>query len=104
MAQYRYGRRFSTCRRSQGYPLWFMVSVPVRTDTGAISGAAVNTLMVFQRYMPSRTWTLNGSAVLDQPLPAIERDSDGYAVAVGDADPSLLLPPDLVGDPGRRGR
>ena len=53
--------------------------------------------MVFQRYIPSRTWTLNGSVVLDQPLPAIERDSDGYAVAVGDSDPSLLLPPDLVG-------
>ncbi len=97
VAQYRYGTPVFYVPALAGYPLWFMVSVPVRTDTGGHLGAAVNTLMVFQRYMPSRTWTLNGSVVLDQPLPAIQRDSDGYAVAVGDADPSLLLPPDLVG-------
>ena len=95
--QYSYGTPVFYVPALAGYPLWFMVAVPVRTDTGGQLGPAVTTLMVFQRYIPSRTWTLNGSVVLDQPLPAIERDSDGYAVAVGDSDPSLLLPPDLVG-------
>ena len=95
--QYSYGTPVFYVPAFASYPLWFMVAVPVRTDTGGQLGAAVNTLMVFQRYMPSRTWTLNGSVVLDHPLPAIERDSDGYAVAVRDSDPSLLLPPDLVG-------
>jgi len=109
VAQYSYGTPVFYVPALAGFPLWFMVAVPVRTDTGGHLGAAVNTLMAFQRYLPSRTWTLNGSVVLDQPLPAIERDSDGYAVAVGDSDPSLLLPPDLVGatqaavvDEGRR--
>jgi hypothetical protein len=97
VAQYRYGTPVFYVPALAGYPLWFMVAVPVTTDTGGQLGPAVTTLMVFQRYTPSRTWTLNGSVVLDKPLPAIQRDSDGYAVAVGDADPSLLLPPDLVG-------
>ena len=97
VTQYSYGTPVFYVPALAGYPLWFMVAVPVRTDTGGQLGPAVTTLMVFQRYIPSRTWTLNGSVVLDQPLPAIQRDSDGYAVAVGDSDPSLLLPPDLVG-------
>ena len=53
--------------------------------------------MVFQRFGPSRPWTLDGAAVLDQPLPAIAHDSDGYAIASATDDPSLLLPPDVVG-------
>ena len=53
--------------------------------------------MVFQRYIPGRPWTPDGSAVLDQPLPAMAHDSDGYAVAWSAGDPGLLLPPDLVG-------
>ena len=53
--------------------------------------------MAFDRPAPDEPWTLNGSAVLDQPLPAIARDSDGYAINVSTKDTSLLLPPDVVG-------
>ena len=35
--------------------------------------------------------------MLGQPLPAIARDSDGYAIEVATTDPSLLLRPDVVG-------
>jgi hypothetical protein len=35
--------------------------------------------------------------VLDQPLPAIARSSDGYAIDVSTTDSSLLLRPDVVG-------
>ena len=79
------------------FPLWFVVAVPVRTDAGGHLGPAVNTLLAFQRYIPSRSWTLNGSVVLDQPLPAIVHDSGGYVSAFSTAGSGLLLPPDLVG-------
>jgi hypothetical protein len=95
--QYSYGTPVFYVPALPDYPLWFAVSVPVRTDTGGHLGPAVNTLLAFQRFIPSRPWTLDGSAVLDQPLPAIARDSDGYAVGLSNTDPSLLLPPDLVG-------
>jgi len=97
VTQYSYGKPVFYVPALPNYPLWFVVAVPVRTDTDGNLGPAVNTLMVFQRFIPSRPWTLDGSAVLDQPLPAIARDSDGYATAFSAADSSLLLPPDLVG-------
>jgi len=53
--------------------------------------------MVFARASKDLRWTLSGSAVLDQPLPAIARNSDGYAIDVSRIDPSLLLRPDVVG-------
>ena len=97
VAQYSYGTPVFYVPALPDYPLWFVVEVPIRTDTGGHLGPAVNTLLAFQRYIPSRLWTLDGSAVLDQPLPAIALDSDGYATAFSSTDPSLLLPPDLVG-------
>jgi hypothetical protein len=97
VTQYSYGKPAFYVPALPHYPLWFMVEVPVRTDTKGQLGAAVDMLMVFQRYQASRTWTLNGSAVLNQPLPAIAHDSDGYAIALTDSDSSLLLQPDLVG-------
>ncbi len=97
VAQQRYGTPVFYVPALPNYPLWFAVAVPVSTEVGGHLGPAVDTLMVFQRFIPSRPWTLDGSTVLDQPLPAMAHDSDGYAVASSAGDPSLLLPPDLVG-------
>jgi hypothetical protein len=97
VTRYSYGQPVFYVPALSDYPLWFMVSVPVRADTGGRLGPAVTMLMAFQRFNPGRTWTLDGSAVLDHPLPAIARDKDGYAVALTDTDSSLLVQPDLVG-------
>ena len=94
---YRYGHPVFYVPALAGYPQWFMVAVPRRTEVGGRLGAAVSTLMVFSRTTKSVSWTLSGSAVLDRPLPAIARDRDGYAVNVAPADSSLLLRPDAVG-------
>jgi hypothetical protein len=95
--RYRYGRPVFYVPALTAYPKWFVVSVPRRTGTGGHLGAAVNTLMVFEQAKPTKPWTLDGAAVLDQPLPAIARNSDGYAIAVSHSDQNLLLPPDVVG-------
>jgi hypothetical protein len=97
VTRYRYGKPVFYVPALTAYPKWFVVSVPRRTDTGGHLGAAVSTLMLFERATPAKTWTLNGSAVLDQPLPALARNSDGYAIAVSHSDQDLLLPPDVVG-------
>jgi hypothetical protein len=97
VAQYSYGTPTFYVPALAGYPLWFVVAVPVSASTDGHLGPAVNTLMVFQRYIVSRQWTLDGSAVLDQPLPAIALDGDGYAAAFTNTDPTLLLQPDIVG-------
>ena len=97
VTRYSYGTPVFYVPALPDYPLWFVVAVPVSTETGGQAGPAVNTLMVFQRYLPSRPWTLDGSVVLDHPLPAIARDSDGYATAFSAGEASLLPPPDLVG-------
>jgi hypothetical protein len=90
--QYRYGTPVFYVPAQSGYPQWFVAAVPVT------SGATpVNTVMAFQRQAADAPWTLNGSAVLDQSLPAIARDRDGYATEVTYKDSSLLLPPNLVG-------
>ncbi len=95
--RYRYGTPVFYVPALSGYPQWFLVAVPRRTVTGGGLGAAVNTLMAFARASKDLAWTLSGSAVLDQPLPAIARNSDGYAIDVSRIDPSLLLRPDVVG-------
>jgi hypothetical protein len=97
VTQYRYGTPVFYVPSLASFPLWFVVAVPIRTDTGGHLGPAVNTLLAFQRYIPSRSWTLNGSVVLDQPLPAIVHDSGGYVSAFSTAGSGLVLPPDLVG-------
>jgi hypothetical protein len=97
VTQYSYGTPVFYVPALPGYPFWFAVAVPVRTDAGGHLGPAASTLLVFQKFNPSRQWTLDGSAVLDRPLPAIVRDSAGYAVGVSNTDSSLLLPPELVG-------
>jgi hypothetical protein len=92
--QYSYGTPTFYVPALSGYPQWFVVAVPV---TGAAGGPAVSTVMAFDRGAPDEPWTLNGSATLDQPLPAIARDSGGYAINVSTKDTSLLLPPEVVG-------
>jgi hypothetical protein len=97
VVRYRYGQPVFYVPALSTYPQWFMVVVPRTTDTGGRLGAAVNTIMVFERPKPSLPWTLNGSAVLDQKLPPIARDSAGYAIDVSTTDQHLLVRPDVVG-------
>jgi len=95
--RYRYGKPTFYVPALASYPQWFMVAVPRRTDTGGRLGPAVSTLMVFARAEKTVPWTLSGSAVLGQSLPAIALDSDGYATDAATTDPTLLLRPDVVG-------
>ena len=95
--RYRYGQPVFYVPALAGYPEWFVVAVPRRTDTGGQLSAAVNTLMLFTRAKTTVAWSLSGAAVLGQPLPAVARDGDGYAIDVTTTDPSLLLRPDVIG-------
>jgi hypothetical protein len=95
--QYSYGTPTFYVPVLSSFPQWFVVAVPVTTATGAQQASAVETVMAFERSAPTEQWTLNGSAVLDHPLPAIALDSDGYAINVSTKDTSLLLPPEVVG-------
>jgi hypothetical protein len=95
--QYRYGTPTFYVPAQSGYPRWFVAGVPVASTSGTQPASTVNTVMAFEREAADAPWTLNGSAVLDQPLPDIARDSDGYAISVSIKDSSLLLPPNLVG-------
>ena len=97
VTQYSYGTPTFYVPALAAFPQWFVVAVPVTTVTGAQRAAAVSTVMVFQRISPAAQWTVDGSAALDRPLPPIALASDGYATSVSPHDPSLLLPPDLVG-------
>jgi hypothetical protein len=97
VTQYSYGTPVFYVPALSGSSPWFMVAVPARTDSGGQLGPEVNTLMVFVRSAAGEQWTLDGSAVLDQPLPAIARDSAGYATGVGTTDSGLLLQPGFVG-------
>jgi hypothetical protein len=92
--RYGYGTPTFYVPALSSYPEWFVVTVPVTTAPGA---AAVNTIMAFDKPAADQPWTLNGAAVLDQPLPAIAHDSAGYAVNVSTKDTSLLLTPNVVG-------
>jgi hypothetical protein len=95
--RYRYGQPVFYVPALAGYPEWFMVAVPRTAVVNGQPGAAVNTLMVFQRYDKKLPWTLAGSAELNQSLPAIARDKDGYAIDVRTTEPDLLLRPDVLG-------
>jgi hypothetical protein len=95
--RYRYGTPSFYVPALSGYPYWFMVAVPRTTVTGSKPGPAVNTLLVFEKLKPDLSWTLNGSSVLDQPLPKLAQDQAGYAVDMTTTDPHLLLRPDVVG-------
>jgi hypothetical protein len=98
--RYQYGSPDFYVPALTGYPRWFAVSVPRRPLGGsATSNADVTTLMVFEKAKPSSVWTLDGTAALQpgQSLPAITRDSAGYATALATHDQNLLLPPDVVG-------
>jgi len=81
------------------YPQWFLVSAQRSADTNGHLGPAVTTLLVFERARASQLWTLNGSAALNQgqPMPAIAKDPEGYAVDLSTTDPSPLLLPAVVG-------
>lgn len=106
--RYRYGTAVFYVPALAGYPEWFVVEVPRQTATGGRPGdrwgAPVNTLLLFTRLsaIDARTgatvpWALSGAAVLTHALPAVAKDSDGYAIDVTTTDPALLLRPDVVG-------
>jgi hypothetical protein len=95
--RYRYGRPVFYVPALAGYPQWFLVAVPRAAVVNGRPGAPVNTIMVFGRPDKDLPWALNGSAVLDQPLPAIARDKDGYAIDVRTTASDLLLRPDVLG-------
>ena len=99
--RYQYGTPVFYVPALSTYPQWFMVAVPRRTEDGGQPsdkwGAPVSTLMLFVRARQAVPWALSGTTVLSRPLPAIARDSDGYAIDVTTTDPSLLLRPDVVG-------
>ncbi len=97
VTQYRYGQPVYYVPALADFPFWFVVQVPVQVQGGGQLGPEKTMVMVFQRFEASRTWSLDGTAILDQPLPAIARDSAGYAQPVSESDPDLLLRPDLVG-------
>jgi hypothetical protein len=95
--RYRYGKPTFYVPALATYPQWFLVAVPRVTATGGRLGPVVSTLMLFTRGNESLPWTLSGTAALGQRLPAIARDSAGYAIDVTTTDPRLLLRPDVVG-------
>jgi len=95
--RYRYSQPVFYVPALAGAPRWFVVSASRSTFAHGQLGAPVPTLLLFTQVRSTEPWTLSGSAVLDQPLPAIARDSDGYATDVTTIDPSLLLRPDVVG-------
>ncbi len=95
--RYSYGSPQFYLPAPAAYPHWFAVTVDRGTAAGAHVGPVLPTIMVFEQAKATKPWTLNGTAVLDQPLPAIARRSDGYAVAAPPADASARLRPDVVG-------
>jgi hypothetical protein len=97
VTRYQYGKPTFYVPALASYPQWFMVAASRRAEVGGRLGAPVNAIMVFEKYTPARQWALAGSVVLNQVLPAIARNSNGYAVAVPDSDSALLLPPSVVG-------
>ena len=94
---YRYGPPTYYIPAPDGYPQWFAVTVPRTPVVGGHPGAAVNTIMLFEKGKAKLGWTLAAAAALDQPLPPVAVDSDGYAVAAPLTDGSVLLRPDVVG-------
>ena len=94
---YRYGQPVFYVPALTTWSEWFMVAVARTAETGAQAGTTANTLLLFEKRGPGLPWTVDGSVVLDQPLPAIARDQAGYAIALSTADSHLLLPPDVVG-------
>ena len=94
---YRYGQPVFYVPALTTWSEWFMVAVERTAETGAEAGTAANTLLLFEKRGPELPWTVDGSVVLNQPLPAIARDQAGYATALSTSDSHLLLPPDVVG-------
>jgi hypothetical protein len=95
--RYRYGQPVFYVPALTTWSQWFMVAVQRTAESGAAAGATASTILLFEKRGPGLPWTVDGSVVLDRPLPAIARDKDGYAIPLSTADSNLLLPPDVVG-------
>jgi hypothetical protein len=92
--QYSYGTPTFYVPGLSSFPYWFVVDVARKPAAG---GAAVTTLLLFERGGPQQPWMLDGSAALTAPLPALATDGDGYYVDVYNDDPDTMLQPDLLG-------
>lgn len=94
--RYVYGTPRFFIPRLDGFPHWFMVSVPRHPAGG---GRTETTLMAFTQLSAHTTWTLNGLADLaaGQTIPDITRDSAGYATSVAAGDQSVLVQPNAAG-------
>ena len=97
VSQYRYGTPHYDLPDPAGYLQWFMVTVPRSTEAGGRLGPVVATIMVFGRAKANLPWTLDGTVPLNQPLPKLAYQSDGYAVTRPATDAGVLLSPDVVG-------
>ncbi|MGH3149964.1 MAG: hypothetical protein ACRDOB_04430 [Streptosporangiaceae bacterium] len=95
--RYRYGQPAFDVPSQTGSREWFVVTVPRQEVLGSQLSATTSTLMLFERPKPSLPWTVIGTATLDQGLPGLARDRDGYAVAVADNDASVVLRPNALG-------
>jgi hypothetical protein len=95
--RYRYGQPVFYVPALTTWSEWFMVAVPRTATSGAAAGTTASTILLFEKRGPGQPWTVDGSVVLNQPLPAIALDKNGYATALSTADSDLLLPPDVVG-------
>jgi hypothetical protein len=96
VTRYQYGTPDFIVPALSGYPRWFVAAVP-RHRVGV--STTTTTLMVFEQAKSSAVWTLVGATALaqGQQLPAITRDSAGYAIPLATFDQDLLLRPDVVG-------
>jgi hypothetical protein len=98
--QYSYGPAHFYVPAPEGYPRWFMVTVPRSLKASGQQDPAapvVNTIMVFEQARAKALWTLDGTAALGGTLPALARQSDGYVVNEPETDAGVLVRPDLVG-------
>jgi len=95
--RYRYGQPVFYVPALTGYPQWFMVAVPRTTVVDGHPRATANTIMVFERLKENLPWTLDGFAELNEALPAVARDQDGYAIDVRTDESGLLLQPNVLG-------
>jgi hypothetical protein len=95
--RYRYGQPDFYVPEQTGSRQWFVVTVRRQAVLGSQLSAATSTLMLFERPKASLAWTVIGTATLNQALPGLARDQDGYAVPATDGDSGLLLQPDVLG-------
>lgn len=92
VVRHSYGEPTLWVPRVEGYPQWFVASVPRDGRTA---------LMAFARPSADARWRLSLVALPAERtrVPKVEVDSDGYATALSTEDQSVLIAPSLVAPP-----